>query len=58
VELQIRKVVSVVETVRTEMGHPVDALRRKVATAVAADSMAHLRGRARLFVTEHVIVGE
>jgi hypothetical protein len=25
---------------------------------VAADSMAHLRGRARLFVTEHVIVGE
>jgi hypothetical protein len=25
---------------------------------VAADSMEHLRGRTRLFVTEHVVVGE
>jgi hypothetical protein len=34
VELQVRKVVSVVETVRFEMGRPVDGLRRKVATAL------------------------
>jgi hypothetical protein len=33
-ELQVRKVVSVVETVHTEMGRPVDGLKRKVATAV------------------------
>jgi hypothetical protein len=33
-ELQVRKVVSVVESVRTEMGRPVDGPRRKVATAV------------------------
>jgi uncharacterized protein (TIGR02118 family) len=25
---------------------------------VAADSMAHVRGRVRLFVTEHAVVGE
>ncbi|MFZ4718759.1 MAG: amino acid synthesis family protein [Ilumatobacteraceae bacterium] len=33
-QLVVRKVVSVVETVRTEMGRPVDGLHRKVATAV------------------------
>jgi hypothetical protein len=33
-ELQVRKVVSVVETVLTEIGRPVDGLKRKVATAV------------------------
>ena len=33
-ELQVRKVVSVVETVHTEMGRPVDGLKRKVATAL------------------------
>jgi uncharacterized protein (TIGR02118 family) len=27
-------------------------------TRVAADSMAHVRGRRRLFVTEHTIVGD
>ena len=32
-QLEVRKVVSVVETTRTEMGQPVDELRRKVATA-------------------------
>ena len=30
----MRKVVSVVETVHSDMGRPVDGLRRKVATAV------------------------
>jgi hypothetical protein len=34
VELHVRKVVSVVETVRVEMGRTVDGLHRKVATAV------------------------
>jgi hypothetical protein len=34
VELNVRKVVSIVETVRIEMGRPVDGLHRKVATAV------------------------
>lgn len=33
-QLEVRKVVSVVETTRTEMGRPVDELKRKVATAV------------------------
>jgi hypothetical protein len=33
-QLEIRKVVSVVETTRREMGRPVDGARRKVATAV------------------------
>jgi hypothetical protein len=34
VELNVRKVVSVVETVRTEQGQAVDGLHRKVATGV------------------------
>jgi hypothetical protein len=33
-ELQVRKVVSVVETVKVEMGRSVDGLHRKLATAV------------------------
>ncbi len=33
-ELQVRKVVSVVETIRTETGRPVTGLHRKIATAV------------------------
>jgi hypothetical protein len=33
-ELQVRKVVSVVETVKVEMGRTVEALHRKLATAV------------------------
>lgn len=32
--LEIRKIVSVVETTRVEMGRPVDGMRRKVATGV------------------------
>lgn len=33
-ELEVRKIVSCVETTRREMGRPVDGLHRKVATAV------------------------
>lgn len=36
--IDIRKVVSIVETTRTEMGRPVASLRRKVATGVVFDN--------------------
>lgn len=37
-DLKVRKVVSVVETVRTEMGQAVEGLHRKVATAVVFEN--------------------
>lgn len=37
-ELNVRKVVSVVETVRTEMGQTVEGLHRKVATAIVFEN--------------------
>jgi uncharacterized protein (TIGR02118 family) len=33
------------------------AYASELGKAVAADSMAHVRGRTRLFVTEHAVVG-
>lgn len=54
-ELQIRKVVSVVETTRREMDRPVDALRRKVACAVVLTNP--LAGRYHDDLSEMVAAG-